>query len=127
MGQRWIETKTLLDAQEVGGGTAKYTSAINAFNMVPEYAGLYLSLGNVTSVMTITQQGSLDNEFWQDITNSTSVKLGTNATILCGVTNASRAYIAFTPLTAPYLRLKLESVVTVPTCTVKVVFAGDKA
>ena len=124
MGQRWIETKTILDAQEVGGGTATYTSAINSFNILPDYAALYLALGAVTSVMTITQQSSIDGVFWQDITNSTSVVTGT---ILTGLTNATGAYIPFTPLIAPYIRLKLSSTKTVPTCTVKVVFDGDRA
>ena len=124
MGQRWIETKTLLNAQEVGGGTTIYTSAINSFNIVPDYAALYIALGAVTSVMTIMQQASLDGAIWQDATNSTSVVTGV---ILTGVTNATGAYIPFTPLIAPYIRLKMASAVTVPTCTVKVIFDGDRA
>lgn len=122
MGQRWIETKTVY-AQELGGGTAAYTSAINSFNLVPDYAALYIQLGAVTAVLTVTQQVSLDGAFWQDPTNSTSVATGS---ILTGLTNATGAYIPFTPLIAPYIRLKLAATITVPTCTMKVIFAGDR-
>ena len=122
MGQRLIDVKTVYSAQEIGGGTIAYSSLINSYSLIPDYAALQLKM-TTTATLTIAQQVSLDGEIWQDPTTSTSVASGF---ILTGFTNATGAYIAFTPVIAPYLRLKLTALTTVASATIKVVIAGNR-
>jgi hypothetical protein len=116
-----MNSATVFSAQELGGGTVAYSSALGASNLIPDYAAIQLTL-SATGIITITQQCSLDGSSWQDPTSSTAAALGS---ILTGVTRALITYIPFTPVIAPYVRLVLTTSVTIPSVAVKVVTSGD--
>jgi len=121
---RWMETKTIFASQELGGGTAAYSSSIATNNLIPDYAALQLEV-SATGTLTITQQCSVDGTNWQDPTTSTSVAVS-SATILQGVYRGGLiGYIPFTPVIAPYIRLKLAATSTITTVACKLILEGD--
>ena len=117
---RWMETVTVYNAAEIGGGTTTYSTAIATNNLLPDYAALHIKL-SATATLTITQQCSVDGQDWQEPTSATNVA----TYIATGIIRATGAYIPFVPVIAPYIRLKLDANPTVTTATIKAILSGD--
>lgn len=117
---RWMDTKTVYDALEIGGATTCYSSVITSQNLVADYAALHIKL-SATATLTITQQCSVDGQDWQEPTTATNVA----TYIATGIIRATGTYIPFVPSIAPYIRLKLDAALTVTTATIKLVTSGD--
>jgi hypothetical protein len=119
-----MDVATVFSSQELGGGTTAYSNYITSKNLIPDYAAIQLTV-SATGALTVTQQLSLDGANWQDPTDATSAVVS-GGTILQGVyRGALTGWIPFTPLLAPYTRLKLAATSTIATVQVKLITSGD--
>ena len=121
MGQRWLDTVTVMNAQAIAAGSTGYSNALAAFNIVGTYGGLHITT-TATGGLTITQQCSLDGATWLDPTNATAAV----GAILNAVAAVLTRFVQFTPVVAPYIRFKVVPGSTQTGVTLKYVTQGEK-
>ena len=121
MGQRWMEAAAIMPATAIDPGSTSYSVSLGSLNLVGTYAGLYI-LTSATGTMTITQQVSIDGATWIDPTNSTLTAVGAVYNALSLLTTR---YIQFTPILAPYVRMKVVPT-EANTVTLKLVTQGER-
>ena len=127
MGQRGIETKSIMSSQVINVGSTSYTSAVNSLNLVGAYAALAVTY-SATGSLLIKQQASLDGINFYDPASATLTTAGVIYQQLFADL-ATMKYIQFTPVIAPWIRFSVNVVAAAATQTIAVSYVsqGERA
>ena len=91
----------ILDASKtITNGSTAYSNSV-LFENAEGYCVWLFSLESASGNLTVTQQCSIDNTNWFDPVDKAGTALGAIATAV-----TASAYIQFSPVPAPFIRLK---------------------